>query len=98
WRVCLDLDEQDPCLVKADQLHDSQQLLAMDIAACHPEYVNLPDNLLIQALDDIRSGKRVRKSPTWWYYEGDLPLPAQAMIEKRAGTGTYEPASPGCEQ
>lgn len=94
WRVCLDLDEQNRHLKKADQVNDPQQLLAMDIAACHPEYVDFPDELLLRAYEDIRAGKHVRKSPTWWYYKGDLLLPAQAVLERRTQSGAYVPASP----
>lgn len=94
WRIAIDLEPSNPGLMRATTCHPVNQMLALDIAAAYPEYADLPEHLLMQALHDLRAGLRVPKSPTWWYCKGDLALPPGTLFEKRADGGAYVQSEP----
>lgn len=88
-RLTIDFNANDPHLIKADLYHSADDLWGLDIAGYHPDYKELPDDLLFPTFGMLKQGVIPRKSPTWWYYKERILVSRIAMIEIRDAHGTY---------
>jgi len=91
FRLTILFDQADPNLKSFEQLVPSKDRLGLSVSGYFPLGGDISDEELLIAVGAMSMNLIKDKSPTWWFYQGSLPMGLITAYEVLDATGKYVP-------